>query len=67
MKVTRKETTVVPMQEYEVTRELRKFLGIFSYSREVRADKISDDLHIRIGNPEQFSDIYINGIRINKK
>jgi hypothetical protein len=62
-----KQTIVYPRQQYEVTREWRKFLGIFSYSREVKADRINDDLHIELLNPEQFENIYLNGVKIINK
>lgn len=61
---TQKQTVVYPRQEYNVTREWRKFLGIFGYWREVKADRINDDLHIYVLNPEQFSNIYFNGVKI---
>ncbi len=62
-----KQTIVYPRQQYEVTREWRKFLGIFSYSRVVKVDRINDDLHIELLNPEQFTNIYLNGVKTFNK
>ncbi len=62
-----KQTIVYPRQQYEVTREWRTFLGIFGYSRIVKADRLNDDLHIELLNPEQFENIYLNGVKIINK
>ena len=64
MNPQQKETIVYPRQKYEVTYEWRKFLGIFSYKRIVKADRINDDLYIELFNPGQFGNIYLNGVKI---
>ena len=62
--IQQKQTIIYPRQKYEVTYEWRKFLGIFDYKRIVKVDRINDDLHIELANPEQFENIYLNGVKI---
>ena len=61
-----KQTIIYPRQKYQTIYEWKKFLGIFDYKRLVKTDRLNDDLHIELANPEQFENIYLNGVKILK-
>ena len=58
---TQSKTIIRASKQFKTTYEYKSLLGLIGWLRQVQQEKVDDNLHIDIYEPEQYDKIYVNG------